>query len=325
MYDHDCVIIPAFGGFICNYTPASLDKEKGTFFPPVRQISFNSNLSHNDGLLIREISAVGGLNYGDSRNLIEEFVAGIRKKLEKGDKVIFENIGSFLNNNEGNVQFEPFREVNYNLDAFGLESFTCLPLTGYETGKRIARHERQKQYSLRKYIWRAAVVIPIAAALIFVSVNNDFFRNRIETSSLNPLVTAEFEHNKAAIDNELTEVAVKDSATELTQAADEVAETPVITEAVETPVVAEVVKTAPPASLKPVTDYYLITGSFLSEENAGQQLRELQDEGFNPEIVIAENGFYRVCAMVCNDLETAVVKKDSILKRFPGTWISRKR
>lgn len=316
MYNHDCVIIPAFGGFICNYTPASLDKEKGTFFPPVRQISFNRNLSHNDGLLIREISANAGLNYGDARDLVEEFAAGLRKKLEKGDKVIFENIGSFINNHEGNIQFEPFRDVNYNLDAFGLDSFTCYPLTGYDAGKRFQGLARQKNYSIRKYIWRAAVVIPVAAALIFVSVNKDLFRNRIETSSLNPLVTAEFEHNRAALDNEIPKISGEESMKEEVITEDKVIEEPVISEAA---------TTVPAASVKPATDYYLITGSFLSEENAGHQVRELQNEGFNPEIVIAENGFYRVCAMVCNDLETAVIKKDSILKRFPGAWISRKK
>jgi len=29
------------------------------------------------------------INYGDARNLVEEFVTGLRKKLEKGEKVIF--------------------------------------------------------------------------------------------------------------------------------------------------------------------------------------------------------------------------------------------
>ncbi len=51
------------------------------------------------------------INYGDARNIVEEFVAGMRRKLEKGEKVVFDNIGSFINNQEGNVQFEPDRNV----------------------------------------------------------------------------------------------------------------------------------------------------------------------------------------------------------------------
>jgi len=51
----------------------------------------------------------------------------------------------------------------------------------------------------------------------------------------------------------------------------------------------------------------------------------LKEEGFSAEIVTAGNGFYRVCAIRCNDLNTAVAKKDSIAKKFPGTWVSKKR
>ena len=71
--------------------------------------------------------------------------------------------------------------------------------------------------------------------------------------------------------------------------------------------------------------YFVITGSFKSKENADSQVNMLKEEGFTPEIVTAGNGFYRVCAMMCNDMNTAVTKKDSIAKKFPGTWVSRKK
>jgi hypothetical protein len=51
----------------------------------------------------------------------------------------------------------------------------------------------------------------------------------------------------------------------------------------------------------------------------------LENEGFSPEIVTTDNGFFRVCAMTCNDVNIAVTKKDSIAKKFPGTWISKKK
>ena len=64
LFGHDCVIVPGFGGFIGNYTPARIDKKSGTFYPPVKQISFNRNLNHNDGLLVGRISGSSGINYG---------------------------------------------------------------------------------------------------------------------------------------------------------------------------------------------------------------------------------------------------------------------
>jgi nucleoid DNA-binding protein len=310
LFGHDCVVVPGFGGFIGNYTPARIDKSTGTFYPPVKQISFNRNLNHNDGLLVGRISFTSKINYGDARNLVEEFVTEVRKKLEKGEKVIFDNIGSFVNNHEGNVQFEPDRNVNYHLDSYGLESFQCLPLEGYDVRKRIIRHTEKdpvKQASIRKILWRAAVIIPLLSLLVVVPFKTDLFKAKVESTTMNPLVTAEFENNKKAVDEgNYAEVPKKEEKAKTIS--DETAAVEVVTSV---------------ASVK--NEYFVITGSFKSQENALSQVNMLKEEGFSPEIVTADNGFYRVCAMICNDLNTADIKKDSIAIKFPGTWVSRKK
>jgi hypothetical protein len=310
LFGHDCVIVPGFGGFIGNYTPARIDKSSGTFFPPLKQISFNRNLNHNDGLLVGRISGSAGINYGDARNMVEEFVIEIRKRLEKGEKVVFDNIGTFTYNHEGSLQFEPDRNVNYHLDSYGLESFQCLPLEGYDVRKRIIRHAGKvpvHQISVRKVLWRAAVIIPLLVAVVAVPLKTDLFRAKVESTTMNPLVTAEFEHNKNAVDQY-----AKDSASEIKEN-----NAPAIEEA------------AVPAVVIPVqpelTSYFVITGSFKSEENAISQVNRLKAEGFAPEIVSAPNGFYRVCAITCSDINTALAKKDSLLKKFTDCWVSRKR
>ena len=318
LFGHDCVIVPGFGGFIGNYTPARIDKSSGTFYPPVKQISFNRNLNHNDGLLVGRISGSANINYGDARNLVEEFVADLRRKLEKGEKVVFDNIGSFINNHEGNVQFEPDRDANYHLDSYGLESFQCLPLEGYDVRKRIIKHvgkDPVKQASMRKILWRAAVIIPLLAVIVAVPLKTDLFKSKVEATTMNPLVTAELEHNKKAVDQD-----VRDDSAKMNENITPVTEEQPAPEVV-VPAATEVAVPVTPAG----NSYFVITGSFKSEENAVYQVNLLKAEGFTPEIVSANNGFYRVCAMMCNDLHTALSKKDSIAKKFPGTWISRKR
>ena len=310
LFGHDCVIVPGFGGFIGNYTPARIDNNSGTFYPPVRQISFNRNLNHNDGLLVGRISGSSGINYGDAKNLLEEFVGDLRRKLEKGEKVVFDSIGSFVNNQEGSVQFEPDRNANYLLDSYGLESFKCFPLEGYDVRKRIIRHvekDHVKRASMRKILWRAAVIIPLLSVLVVVPLKTDLFKAKIETTNMNPLVTAEFEHNKKAVDESITDASAKDEEN--------------ITLISEEPAAPEII--VPVATEANV--YFLITGSFKSEKNAVCQENILKAEGFTPEITAVSNGFYRVSAMICNDLNTAINKKDSISKKFPGTWVSRKR
>jgi nucleoid DNA-binding protein len=310
LFGHDCVIVPGFGGFIGNYTPARIDRSTDTFYPPVKKISFNRNLNHNDGLLVGRISGSSDINYGDARNLVEEFVAGIRKKLEKGEKVVFDNIGSFVNNDEGNLQFEPDTNVNYHLDSYGLDPFHCSPIEGYDVRKRIIRNIEKdpvKQASVRKVLWRAAVIIPLLSLLVVVPLKTDLFKAKVETTTMNPLVTAEFENNKKAVDEGNSSEASKKEESVKT-ISDEVKPEKV---------------TAPVFS--GANAYYVITGSFKSKENAVLQVNILKEEGFTPEIVTTENGFYRVCAMMCDDLSTADFKKDSIVKKFPGTWVSRKK
>lgn len=309
LFGHDCVIVPGFGGFIGNYTPAQVDRSSGTFYPPVKQISFNRNLNHNDGLLVGRISSSLNITYGDARTFVENYVTDLRKKLENGDKIIFDNIGIFVNNQEGNVQFEPDRTSNYHLDSYGLESFQCFPLEGYDVRKRIIKHEGKnpvKLVSIRKIIWRAAIIVPLLSVMVAVPLKTNLFKPKVEVSTLNPLVSAEFEHNKVAVDEIVKE---------------ESAKPPVSVTVTESIAILPANEPGSPVS----GGYHLITGSFKSHDNAEKQVNILIGEGFTPEIVTAPNGFFRVSAMVCIDLATAELKKESISKKFPASWISRKK
>jgi hypothetical protein len=300
LFEHDCVIVPGFGGFIGNFSSARIDRITGTFYPPVKKISFNRNLDNNDGLLISHVSKLKNLNYGDARSRIEEFVNDLKIRLSKGEKVVFDHIGTFVNNHEGNVEFEPEANINYARGSFGLESFQCMPLRDYNVRKRITRHIDKESlgYSQqRKNLWRAAVVIPIVALLLAVPLTTGIFKTKVEVTTLNPLVKAEFEDNRRAVDESIITVTPDSSA------------------------IPEPEITEPP----PAREYHysVITGSFQSEQNAVSHVNSLKEEGFNPEINQASNGFYRVTATKCSDLESAVSTRDSILKKYPGAWVSK--
>jgi hypothetical protein len=303
LFAHDCVILPGFGGFIGNFSPARIDNSTGTFFPPVKQISFNRILNHNDGLLISKISQLSGINYGDARNIVDDFVKVLTGRLARGEKIVFDHLGTFKNNSENNVQFEPEPNINYFRGSYGLESFQCPPLKEYDVRKRVLRHidrDPLKHSSARRNLWRAAVVIPILALLIAVPLKTDLFKTRVEVTSLNPLVTAEFENNKKAVDEAV--VIIPDS--------NRITLNP---EPVQAPPTVE------------VNQYCIITGSFKSEQNALSHVNSLKADGFNPEISQASNGFFRVTAMTCSDMETALATRDSISKKFPGSWISKRK
>jgi nucleoid DNA-binding protein len=309
LFGHDCVIIPGFGGFIGNYTPARIDRATSTFHPPLKQISFNRNLNHNDGLLTGKVSEALKLNYADARNLVEQFADEIKGKLAKGERVMFDHIGSFLNNHEGNVQFEPDRDANYNLNSFGLTAFQVTPLEEFDVRKRIlpyADNGSLRKSNFRKYLWRAAVIVPLLGAMVAVPLTTNLFKTKVQATSLNPLASVEFENNNEASGIKKPAVSYQSS-----QKGDSVLT------GTEQPVKNEVV---PPAENN---IYSVIAGSFKLETNAAYLMKKLRDEGYSPELIAAPNGFYRVIALKCSNLDLAIQKKDSIGKKYAGTWITR--
>ncbi|MDE6528441.1 MAG: hypothetical protein K2L78_05290, partial [Muribaculaceae bacterium] len=61
---HECVVLPGFGAFLCNYVPARFaDDNELTINPPSRCLAFNGELVDSDGLLASSIARKEGLTY----------------------------------------------------------------------------------------------------------------------------------------------------------------------------------------------------------------------------------------------------------------------
>ena len=173
-----------------------------------------------------------------------------------------------------------------------LSLLVCMPLEGYDVRKRIVRQKNMEpvpQLPTRKILWRAAVIIPLLSLLVIVPLKTDIFKSKAENSTMNPLVTAEFENNKKAVDEDNTSEPPKI----------EITTTEVPAEATPT---TEIEKPAPEivASAVSVTNsYFIITGSFKSRDNAVSQadrLKGMKDSLLK--LLPPNNGFFRVCALI---------------------------
>jgi hypothetical protein len=144
---------------------------------------------------------------------------------------------------------------------------------------------------MKKILWRAAVIVPVLAVLAAIPFSKDIFRSGVEATTLNPLVTAELDENRKAVE----EVTVS---------------LPVITEITAAPIVEEL-------------HYCIITGSFKLRQNAVNQAELLKKEGFEPEILDAPDNFHRVSAVRCKDINSALEKTASLSRKFPGSWVKK--
>lgn len=83
LYRYDCVIVPDFGGFVTNKIDAKLDESTNTFYPPSKQITFNSLLKHNDGLLANYIASSEQISFEKASTAISLSVIKWQTELTK--------------------------------------------------------------------------------------------------------------------------------------------------------------------------------------------------------------------------------------------------
>ncbi|MCX6278750.1 MAG: SPOR domain-containing protein [Bacteroidetes bacterium] len=148
--EHDCVIIPGFGGFIGNYAPAGIDPVNHTFHPPSKQLLFNINLRHNDGLLATKVSTSLGVSYTDGCNLVEDFAEECINSLNVGESLHFPRVGRLFAGAEGNIQFEQHKTANLLPESFGLTTFISPPVSRQASKGNVRRKKVVQHNEIRK-------------------------------------------------------------------------------------------------------------------------------------------------------------------------------
>lgn len=283
LFIHDCVILPGFGGFVANYQDAALDESSNTFSPPAKKLVFNSNLSYNDGLLINYLSRQLQITYEEAEQKVKQSVEDIWIRLEKGESVKLNGIGSFRYNEDASLVFEPQITENLLTDSYGLFSFRFPPLSYQSKNEQIINNDnirRMPTINTSSILRYAAVLVPVAALIALIPYYNNRHQENagFVSGSANMPVSIEdsvsaLQKDGLSVDRELLESTNKRSALFYN----------------ETPVPATVAK-------KKVLDnciYYIIGASFKDQANAEKYRIKYQKAGFDSEIVLSDD-LYRV-------------------------------
>lgn len=128
LFLHDCVVIPDFGGFICNYKSAYVDEANGTICPPSKDILFNRNLTHNDGLLVNWIATKEKISYEKATKQLSLFCEDLKVRLNQKQRVAFGDIGTFFTDRRFNIIFDSGKG-NFLSDTFGMEPVEAPKMT----------------------------------------------------------------------------------------------------------------------------------------------------------------------------------------------------
>lgn len=119
LYWHDCLIIPGLGGLVANYAPAHIDKKRNLMLPPRKELVFNRNLSHNDGMLANYIAQAEKISFSDANALIDEFVCTIKTALQKQQPYLMGSVGVLRTNAGGIITFAADNNENYLTSSYG--------------------------------------------------------------------------------------------------------------------------------------------------------------------------------------------------------------
>ncbi|MEM8999140.1 MAG: SPOR domain-containing protein [Bacteroidota bacterium] len=125
LYRYNCVVLPGFGAFLAHSKSAYVNTGNSTIHPPSKTISFNGQLSKNDGLLVSYMAEAHHLSYEEMLDEIERISTDWKNKLKNGQQIELIGIGKLLMNGNQKTHFEPENKVNYLTSSFGLSSFVA--------------------------------------------------------------------------------------------------------------------------------------------------------------------------------------------------------
>ncbi len=311
LYQYDCVIVPGLGGFVANYKSATIQPIQNTFSPPSKSISFNKNLSNNDGLLANFVAQKEGFSFDLASKKIEEYVAKINRNLKLKKSVLLTNVGTLFLDSENRLQFEPANIANYLLESYGLPVYQKQPI------KRITIEDK----ITKEFVDRAAPLVVVkggeskrskkwmySAALVFIAfgagwmANNSDLSGDLNYANLNPLSSnTESVYSPIKSNIVLPEVSNINLKEQIALANDNSVfievkldenENPIVVQLREKPI-AEPVSTYV-AETKKVLQYHIIGGCFSEKRNAKLMVKKLKKQGFDAFIIGKRKGLWTV-------------------------------
>ncbi|WP_210515549.1 HU domain-containing protein [Hymenobacter terricola] len=169
--DHDCVIIPDFGGLVADVSPARAQPGRQALSPPTKLVAFNQSLTRNDGLLVDALSQHLGLPIAQAREAVRTAVAGLQQELDETNRTELPGIGIFRRAAGRGLAFEYTGTDNLLAAAFGLPELAARPVRAND-----ARPKRPQPVlrgtATRRSRWARLLpggVIAIAAGLLLLA------------------------------------------------------------------------------------------------------------------------------------------------------------
>lgn len=116
---HDCVIVPGFGAFVNTPIAAHYDNDENIWYPMRDEISFNSAISSDDGLLANSYSRKYDLSFEKARILLDSDIRELKEKLEEDGEITIGRLGIIRKYEDSRIEFIPRLRGDDNARQYG--------------------------------------------------------------------------------------------------------------------------------------------------------------------------------------------------------------
>ncbi|WP_435624108.1 SPOR domain-containing protein [Flagellimonas sp.] len=258
LYDYNCVVVPGFGAFLAHTKSATVDTATNRLTPPIKTISFNSQLNKNDGVLVSHIAQEKKLDYESLLEEVENVGRLWRKRMENSESIELFGIGKLSLGADNKILFEPENKTNFLTSSFGLSSLSAIPIQREVLKEEVEELEKnipfiitpeqRERVSFRPWLKYAAVI------LLMVSAGFTGFR------------AYEDFQNKQVIAQKNAQIEVSRLIQEATFFNGEPLELPAVNITL---------------NKKQVGTHHVIAGAFRIEQNAEKKVAELKKKGYS--------------------------------------------
>lgn len=289
----DCVIVPGLGAIICHNSLARV--VDGQILPPSVEVSFNSAICQNDGLLVNSVMKTEKCSYAYALNLVESEVETIKSDLRDSKQYALGNIGWFRYSESGCLVFEPCRGKNIaNWVNYGLQSVDTISATSSQSV-----NNSKSVVKLGRKAMRIAASIAVIVVLAFTLTTPISINNNVD---------------KASITNLPSNCKVKKSTSVK----------PVVEQSHKA--VAKQNAAKSPNVSNDATKYYVIIASLTSVDAASKYKADFQER--NCEIVNSKgSSVYKIAIASGNTREEMekFISDNKLDEKYPGIWICKIR
>ena len=165
--DHDCVIIPDFGGLVADVSSARAQPGRQALSPPTKLVAFNQALTRNDGLLVDALSQHLGLPIAEARECVRAAVAGLQQELDDNNRTELPGIGIFRRAAGRGLAFEYTGTDNLLAASFGLPELAARPVRAGDSRKLPQPALRGSRPRLARFV--SAGIIAVAVSLLLLA------------------------------------------------------------------------------------------------------------------------------------------------------------